>query len=292
MFGMLEGKRAFNRGGATFYVYNDRLDDDADATNVEVEGTTNIDDGEVTLSTVTDVADEDGPGSSLSTITWASGSITITPDIPRRATFEATLTTGDGTATPSTLKTIGRASGEDGDDVSLSLAANKTSAATGAVAEADALENTVTMKVTAENGYHDTEFSFIVSRANPVDAQLEGASGMQFGLTRTATDGATEFTFDPTDDEQRVTVPVEDPVTGTTMSLYIRVAGKALQKGIEVRHNNTVLDALDPRTDQPALTYDYRITIPNRGDLQGHVVDVTVTSEDGVDFNYEMSLRR
>jgi hypothetical protein len=288
MFGMLEGKRAFNRGGATFYVYNDRLDDDADATNVEVEGTTNIDDGEVTLSTVTDVADEDGPGSSLSTITWASGSITITPDIGLRATFEATVTTG--TVADDNLKTIDKASGEDGEDVSLTLAANKTSAATGAVA-AD-LANTVNMRVVAENGYDDTEFSFVVTRASPADAQLNGASGMQFGLTRTATDGATEFTFDPTDDEQRVTVPVEDPVTGTTMSLYIRVAGKALQKGIEVRHNNTVLDALDPRTDQPALTYDYRITIPNRGDLQGHVVDVTVTSEDGVDFNYEMSLRR
>ena len=293
MFGMLEGKRAFNRGGATFYVYNDRLDDDADATDVEVEGTTDINDGEVTLSIVEDanVADDAGPGSSLSTITWASGSITITPDIPTRATFEATLTTGDATADPPTLKTIGKASGENGDDVSLSLAAYKTSAATGAVAEAEDLENTVTMTVTAENGYHDTEFSFIVSRMNPVDAQLNGADGMQFGLTRTATDGG-DLTFDPEDDEQRVTVPVEDPVTGTTMPLFIRVAGKALQKGIVVKHNGTVLDALDPRTDQGALTHDYMITIPNTGDLQGHVVDVTVTSEDGVDFNYEMSLRR
>ena len=287
MFGVLKGKRAFNRGGATFYVYNRTLDEDAATTEVEVEGTLDIDDGEVDLPAPASLGDGD-TNANLETITWASKSITITPDIGSRATFEATVTTGseeDGD-----LKTIDKASGEDGEDVSLTLAANKTSAATGAVA-AD-LANTVNMRVVAENGYDDTEFSFVVTRASPADAQLNGASGMQFGLTRTATDGATEFTFDPTDDEQRVTVPVEDPVTGTTMSLYIRVAGKALQKGIEVRHNNTVLDALDPRTDQPALTYDYRITIPNRGDLQGHVVDVTVTSEDGVDFNYEMSLRR
>ena len=289
MFGMLEGKRAFNRGGATFYVYNRTLDRDVTTTGVEVEGTLDIDDGEVDLPTPDALEDGNGPGNSLATITWASKSITITPDIGLRATFEATVTTG--TVAGDNLKTIDKASGEDGEDVSFALAANKTSAATGAVV-IDALANTVNMRVVAENGYHDSEFSFIVSRASPADAQLDGASGMQFGLTRTATDGADPFTFVPADDEQRVDVPAESPVTGTTMSLFIRVAGKALQQGIEVRHNGTVLDALEPRTDQTALTHDYRITIPNTGDLQGHVVDVTVTSEDGVDFNYEMSLRR
>ena len=289
MFGMLEGKRAFNRGGATFYVYNDRLDPDAVATAIELKGTLDIDDGEVDLPAPTSLENA-GTNTGQSTITWASKSITITPDISSRATFEATVTTGDANASPSTLKTISRASGEAGDkDVSLTLAANATSAATGAVAATDALENTVNMRIVAENGYHDTEFSFVVSRANPADAQL---SAMQFGLTRTEADGASGFTFAEADDEQTVNVPEESPVGGTTMSLFIRVSGKALQEGIEVRHNGTVLDALSPRTDQGALTHDYRITIPNTGDLQGHVVDVTVTSEDGVDFNYEMSLRR
>ena len=284
MFGVLKGSAAFNRGGATFYVYNRTLDEDAAATAVEVEGTLDINDGEVDLPAPTALENEGAGTGPLETITWASKSITITPAIGSRATFEATVTAGD--------KTISKASGEDDDDVSLALAANETSAATGAVAETEALANTVNMRVVAENGYDDTEFSFIVSRANPADAQLNGASGLAFGLTRTGSNGATSFEFDPADDEERVNVPEESPVTGTTMSLYIRVSGKALQEGIAVMHNGTVLDALSPRTDQGALVHDYRITIPNEGDLQGHVVDITVTSEDGVEFNYEMSLRR
>ena len=294
MFGMLVGKRAFNRGGATFYVYNDRLDDEALATDVEVEGTERVSDGEVTTTIAdADVADDAGPGSSLSTITWASGSITITPDIPTRATFEATLTTGDATADPPTLKTIGKASGEDGDDVSLSLAANKTSAATGAVAETDALENTVTMTVTAENGYHDTEFSFIVSRANPVDAQLDG---LAFGTTRNSSGvsgGVQTFDFSATDAEQSLTVD-DGTGTGAVMTLYFRVTAKSLQEGIVVKHNGAVVDARSRLSgvSQPDLAHDYGITIPRIGALINEAVEITVTSEDGVDFTYEITLER
>ena len=296
MYGMLEGNRAFNRGGVTYYVYNRTLDDDATevGTEIKVEGTTNVDAGEVTLGTLSigAVTEPTGTGTLTDAVTtWATRSIKITPDIPARATFTAKVTTGDAAATPSTLKTISTGSGEDGDDVTLALKANATSTATGAV-PGDALENTVEVTVTAENGYDDFVYSFTVSAANPVDARLAGVGGLAFGLTRGTGTGGDGFVFDPADDEQRVTVPPGTAVTGTTMSLFIRVIGKALQEGIEVMHNGTELDALDRLNSQVALASDYRITIPKTGDLQGHVVNITVTSEDGKDFNYEMSLRR
>ena len=282
VYGMLEGKRAFNRGGATFYVYNDRLDSESAATEVVVKGTSDIDAGKTTLATLTSgIADgELGTTDVLSSsITWASGSITITPDIPDNATFTAKVM--DGT------KLVSRASGETGDEVTLALIGDKTSATTGAV-DGTANVSTVEVTVTAENGYNDDNFSFGVSRADPVDARL---TDLTFGLTRTATDGATGFTFTATDDEQTATV-LAGSGTGSTMSLFIRVTGKALQEGIEVNHNGTVLDALSPQSNQGALVHDYRITIPKTGSLQGHVVNITVTSEDGVDFNYEISLER
>jgi len=279
VYGMLEGKRAFNRGGATFYVYNDRLDSDAAATDVEVEGTANIDAGETTLATVTSVANDDGPGSTVGTITWASGTITITPDIPARATFTAKVM--DGT------KVVSSASGEDGDDVSLTLRANKTNANTGAPGATTDAESTVEMTVTAENGYNDTEFSFIVTRTNPVDAQL---GGLVLGDARGGANGVTH-SFDAAEDEQSATVAAGSG-TGTTMSVFIAVTAKALQKGLEVRHNGNVLTALSPQSTQGALVHHYRITVPRTGSLQGHVLDIEVTSEDNVDHNYQITLER
>ena len=164
-------------------------------------------------------------------------------------------------------------SGGDDDDISVDLESGV---------------NTVTVIGTAENGYNDFTYSFNVTRTTPVDAQL---TAMIFGLTRTEADGATSFDFDVADDEQTVTVP-EGAGDADNMSLYIRVTGKALQQGIEVDHNGDELDALSPRSGQGGTVHDYQITIPRAGDLQGHVVNVTVTSEDGKKFNYEMSLRR
>ena len=191
------------------------------------------------------------------------------------------------------LKTVSTGGGEDGDDVTLGLKAKATSTATGAVPDGN-LVNTVEVTVTAENGYDDIVFSFTVEPANPVDAQLDGASGLSFALTRgTGTDGASSFAFDPADDEQRATVPVGAGGADKHVPLYIRVTGKARQEGVEVAHNGTDLDALTPLNSQGALTDDYRITIPRAGDLQGHVVVITVTSEDGKEFQTtRISLRR
>ena len=291
MFGVLKGSAAFNRGGATFYVYNRTLDEDAAATAVEVEGTLDIDDGEVDLPAPTALENDGGPGSSLETITWASKSITITPAIGSRATFEATVTTG----TVDDLKTISKASDDaDTEGVSLALAANETSAATGAVAETEAaLANTVNMRVVAENGYDDTEFSFIVSRANPVDAKL---TALTLGTTRNGTDATLSPALNATatTDEYSAAVPPGTGIGTTTMSVYIRATGKAGQGDMVVKHNGNEVDALDRQSGQAqgAGVHDYQLTVARTGSLQGQRVTIAVESEDGVTYTIEVHLTR
>ena len=272
MFGMLEGKRAFNRGGATFRVFNRTLGSDAEVTNLVIEGTTDVNEGDEELADITITQHDDGDQVNTLTdgpqepVTWASKDITVTPALmDERASVRVIVGDVDD---PDDV-----GSGGDDDDITVDLESG---------------ENTVTVIGTAENGYNDLTYSFTVTRTAAVDAQL---TAMIFGLTRTNVDGATGFTFAEADDEQTVTVP-EGAGTADNMSLYIRVTGKALQQGIEADHNGDELDALSPRTDQGGTVHDYRITIPRAGDLQGHVVNVTVTSEDGKKFNYEMSLRR
>ena len=278
MSGMLEGNRAFNSGGATFYVYNRTLGDEAKVINLVIEGTTDVNDGDKELANISIETHNDGDEVNLLTdspegeVTWASKDITVTPTLmDKRASVRVIV--GD-VANPDDV-----GSGGDDDDISVDLESG---------------DNIVTVIGTAENGYNDFTYSFTVTRTDPVDAQL---SAMAFGLTRTLAnggfedDGTTVFDFDVADDEQDVTVEAGEGLADN-MSLYIRVTGKPLQQGIEVDHNGDELDALSPRSGQLGTVHDYRITIPRAGDLQGHVVNVTVTSEDGKKFNYEMSLRR
>ena len=279
-YGMLEGNRAFNRGGVTYYVYNRTLDEDdgAGEADIAIEGETDVDDGEVDLPELTDIT-EGGTGEVDDAITWASKTITITPDIPARATFTAKVMAGG--------KTISTGSGEDGDDVTLTLAANKTDADDGSV-PADALENTVEFKVIAENGYHDLDYSFTVSRLNPVDANL---TALAVGTTRTGTDATISPTFAETTDEYSAEVPAGTG-TGDNMSVYIRATGQEGQGDMEVMHNGTVVDAMRRQSGQGVDVHDYQLTVAREGSLQGERVTIAVESEDGVTFTIEVHLTR
>ncbi len=295
MYGLLEGKRAFNRGGATFYVYNRTLDADADASDLEIKGTdassqATINAGEVTLSTLPagDVADGAGPGNSLHTITWASGGIKITPDIPANATFEVEVEAPIGTGGADV--TVSGASGGDGDEVTLALGAHRTSTTDGS--NAGDVENTVSVRVVAQNGYNDTNFSFIVTRTAPVDAQVDvGSGGLTVGTTRAGTDGVFAPALAGAEDEYTVTVPPGGG-TGNTMSAYIRVFQKAGQGDLTVMHNGNAVDRMAALGGQSAQAHDYRITIARTGSLQGQRVTITNTSEDGREFTIEVALHR
>ena len=281
-YGMLEGKRAFNRGGVTYYVYNRTLDADATEADagIKVEGTTNVDVGEETLGTL-DISAGDGTGAVDDAVTWATRSITITPDIPARATFTAKVTAAGSTAT------VSSGSGEDGDDVTIALKANATSTATGAVPDAN-LVNTVEVTVTAENGYDDIVYSFTVSPANPVDANL---TALAVGTTRIGTDATISPAFAETTDEYSAEVPAGTG-TGDNMSVYIRATGQAGQGDMEVMHNGTVVDAMSRQSGQGADVHDYQLTVAREGSLQGERVTIAVESEDGVTFTIEVHLTR
>ena len=276
VYGMLEGSRAFNRGGASFYVYNRTLDDESETTAFGVEGTTDAEVGDVALTGVADFTDA-ATNSVSDAITWASGSITIEPTISANATFEAEVMAG--------AEKVSGGSGESGDEITLNLAANETDEDNGSV-PADALANTVMITVTAENGYDDTEYSFTVSRANPVDAQLEG---LTVGTARGGTEGALAPTFTAGEDEYTATIPAG---TGTNMSVYIGVTGKAGQTGMGVTHNGTVIDTEARLNADGAQLHVYKITVPSTGSLQGHVVRLSVTSEDNVTMTREIALHR
>ena len=283
-YGMLEGDRAFNRGGVTYYVYNRTLDSDATEADaeIEVEGTTDVDDGDETLGTL-DISGGDGTGPLTVTdaVTWATRSITITPAIPARATFTAKVTAAGSTAT------VSSGSGEDGDDVTLALKANATSTVTGAVPQ-DNLVNTVEVTVTAENGYDDIVYSFEVSPANPVDANL---TALAVGTTRSGSDATLAPTFSETEDEYTSTVPPGTD-TGDTMPVYIRATGQPGQLGMVVMHNGNEVDALSPLSGQGANVHDYRVTVDKEGSLQGERVTIAITSEDGKTFTIEVALHR
>ena len=288
MYGMLEGHRAFNRGGVSYYVYNRTLDEDTETTNIVVTGTTNVDVGDDELATLTPITDVAGTGVVNNNITWASKSITIEPTMginSSRATFTARVTTGD----VAPFKTISTGSGDAGDDVTLTLAANETDADDGSV-PGEALVSTVRLTVTAENGYDDIEYSFTVSRANPVDAKL---TALTLGTTRNGTDATLSPALNATatTDEYSAAVP-PGTGTGTTMSVYIRATGQAGQGDMEVMHNGTVVDALSRQSNQGAEAHDYQLTVARTGSLQGQRVTIAVESEDGVTYTIEVHLTR
>ena len=176
-------------------------------TNLVIEGTTDVDDGDEELADISITSHDDGDQVNTVTgpsaeVTWASKDITVTPTLmDERASVRVIVGDVDD---PDDV-----GSGGDDDDISVDLESGV---------------NTVTVIGTAENGYNDFTYSFNVTRTTPVDAQL---TAMIFGLTRTEADGATSFDFDVADDEQTVTVP-EGAGDADNMSLYIRVTGKAL----------------------------------------------------------------
>ncbi len=286
MFGMLEGKRAFNRGAKTFYVYNDRLDDleDLEGAKIEVEGTTDVALGEGSLGTL-DISQVDGTDTGQLTVdapvTWATRSITITPDIPERATFTAKVTAAGSAAT------FFSGSGENLDEVTLTLKANATSTVNGGVPEDD-LVNTVEVTVTAENGYDDIVYTFPVTQANPVDANL---TDLTVGITRGENEAPPVPDFSVTEDEYTSTVPV-GTAAGTTMPVYIRATGKPGQLGMVVMHNDKEIDVMDGVDGQHADAHDYKITVAKEGSLKDQRVTIAITSEDGKTFIIEVSLHR
>ena len=273
----LVGKRAFNRERANFYVYNSSLGDDAELDGIVIKGTKDAEDGDEELEEFTITTHGDGTTNSLpavaSAITWASEEITVTPDLSDPEA-SVRVVVGD-LESPDDV-----GSGGHGDPISVDLEGGA---------------NTVTVIVTAENGYHDIVYSFAITRTTPVDAQLAG-----LGLrTKRDAEAGSEVSinpdFAPAKTEYTATVPAGTG-TGTTMSVYVLATVRMEQQGITVTYSDggtmTELDALASRTGDGTNQKVYRVTIPKTGALTDKSVLVKVTSEDGKTLTYDIQLQR
>ena len=125
-----------------------------------------------------DAAEEETKNTtSLGTISWASATVSFSMRAPTGGKTEIT----SGNCTGFSFFTC-------------TLSYNRT----GSSSEGEARENTITAMVTAENGYDDHEYSFVVARAAPVSDHLEAGDvirldddGDDTGATATGDEGTT-----------------------------------------------------------------------------------------------------
>ena len=145
--GLVKGRRDLAAGN-NFYLYDNGLDDDddLDSDGVVIEGTTDPDEDPEELTSSSDV------------ITWASKDVTVTPDIHRDATFAATTESRGATKPWPQSKGVATVEPDYNE--------------TGSDDEGEVKETEITVSVTAENGYNDTDYTYMVYRAAPVGNML------------------------------------------------------------------------------------------------------------------------
>ncbi len=274
----LVGKRAFNRERANFYVYNSSLGDDAELDGIVIEGTTHAQDDAEELADITITAHADGTTNSLpavaSAITWASEEITVTPDLSDPEA-SVRVVVGD-LESPDDV-----GSGGHGDDITVDLEGGT---------------NTVTVIVTAENGYHDRVYSFAIIRTTPVDAQLAGLGLRTERDAEAGSEVSINPEFAPARTEYTATVP---PGTraGTTMSVYVLATVQSMQHSITATYSDGTMTEELPeetrRVGDGSLEKVYEVEIPKTGALTDKSVLVKVTGENGTTMlTYEIELQR
>ena len=284
VFGKLQGLRAFNPEGATFYVYNRTLDDADELVTLKVTGTPHEDsvgidiaDGEITVA----AGPNDGTISALAQITdprvvtFASASVTVVPTVSPDASYGVRSNTGAAGAMKS----------HAGGAVTLPFTKTMTDGTAGAAGTA-----TITVRVTAENGYDDHDYTFDVQRAAPEDNNLAGLvanpnrSGSGTAIDIENSDG-TNGQYGAGMDEYRIAVP-----TGTA-TVYLFAATTALQGGIGATLDGAILTAEARHSNDALNQVVYKATVPATG-VVNKTVEITVTSEDGVDKIYYVTLNR
>ncbi len=250
--GLLKGKRDLASGN-NFYVYDNGLDDDDDlgSDGVVIKGTTDPDEDPEELTSSADV------------ITWASKSVTVTPDIHRDASFVATTESRGARPWP---QSKGVATVEPD--------FNKT----GSDNEGMVKATEITVSVTAENGYDDTDYTYMVYRAAPVgndllasDFMVEDPSGTE--ITR-AFGQIDQFTVNVAEaaDELTFTVELEDI---EKQVLMVSMDGDEVMPSDRKRADRTDEQRYEVELDDGANT-----------------IDLMVTSEDNEERSYQVVVRR
>jgi hypothetical protein len=274
----LRGKRAFNPGGQTFFVYNSSLRDADVMATLSVKGVTTpkknpVAADHVELATYT-AGTQDGSGmndgdvSITGTVTWRAASVAVRATVSPGASYvvRAPGVTTSGAAGAATTYTPSRTGAR------VPLPYDGTTRGT----PGEAVETTITVAVTGENGYNDHEYTFAVSRAAPQDNELATAD-----FTPNPSDGdgstGTPFRFETasaSDNSMRITINREH--LGDDLDWYcaqtVEVVG---QTGFD-----TESDACADET--------YTLT----AGTTGTTYEVKMTSEDNVTTSYWINVRR
>ena len=209
--------------------------------------------------------------SSLGTISWASRSVTFWFGTTRLATNpfipdDATVKLMVGTKACS--------------GATCNLVANET----GDAEIGTPMENTITVTVTAENGYDDHVYTVVVARADPIGNTL-AAANIQLDSAGTA-GRAAEGTGDA------FTFTTYDEATSANLIFGLTTLGVAGEDNAYCAQRVSVKatggNAIQPMDDDdddvcPATRYNLAAAAS-----PGASYDVTVTSEDGVDKVYNL----
>ena len=159
-----------HEGMGTLYVYNSRMAVDDELATLSVKGiTSNADDAEaVDLGTYDAAgATQDGTGTDVitsitGTITWASATVTVLATVSEDAGYTVKI----GATNFLVHATRGAT-------VTLPDYATDAAPVDGTAVAGTPRESTITIEVTAENGYNDHSYTFELSRAAPVGYGLE-----------------------------------------------------------------------------------------------------------------------
>ncbi len=250
--GLVKGKRDLAAGN-NFYVYDNGLDDDDDlgSDGVVIKGTTDPDEDPVELTSSSDV------------ITWASKTVTVTPDIHRDASFAARTASRGARPWP---QSKGVATVEPDFN------------ATGSDDEGMVKATAITVSVTAENGYDDSDYTYMVYRAAPVGNDLAAGD-----FTVEAPAGATIRADQGVVDQ--FTTNVAEAVEDLTFTVTLEDSDK---QELAVMMGGDDVDPSDRKRADRAHEFRYELTLATGA----NTVDITVTSEDDVDRAYQLVVRR
>ena len=290
LYGLLQGDDAFNRGGATFYVYNRTLSADDMLTKLEVIGDPHAD------SVGADITHGNGSASNeVIAIPTSRGAamtaLTQTQD-PRLVIFEGgvvevkpTVSTGATNTVNSYTVPTTKTSHSDG-KVTLDFEPTTNLGAAG-----EGITTTIEVEVKAVNGYDDHSYTFNVKRMAPQDNNLEGIevntnrSGSGSGIPVQNSDGA-DGQWGAGFDEYRATVP-----SGTS-TVYLFAHAKPLQPSLAATLDGDELADLGGQHNNDGANESvFEVEVPATG-VVNKTVEITVTSEDDVDKVYYITLNR
>ena len=257
-----------HEGLGTLTVYNSRLEAADELATLSVKAVTSpVEDADtlVELSTfdatgvTQDASGTNDVASSVESgtaIIWAKRNVTVVATVSTDASYTVKLGTG--------LPVVPHAT--RGATVTLPYYATDAAPVAGTPVAGTARESTITVEVTAENGYNDHTYTFTLSAAAPVGyalaaADITGADGTEDGTT--IQNAWTATTASATATTTTITVDL-DEITGTTD------CGQTLV----VKDGD---DVVDRDEDSTACAPQYDLTAEAGGNL--HTLEVT--SQDG-----------